>query len=86
MSDGLHAPKNQNQILKLYAVMSVDARGNNGICGTIEPGVGAFPLVFGGEDKLFFLQGKVEQLQKLAPAGVRIALFEFSERKEFPRG
>ena len=81
----LHAPTNAHPIRKLYAVMSIDPLGNNGICGTIIPGAGAFPLIFGHEDKLHFLQDQAVQLQKIAPPGVRIALFEFSDKKEFPR-
>lgn len=43
----IHSPPNKAPLRALYAWVSVDKDGNEGICGAMIPGIGGIPLVTG---------------------------------------
>ena len=48
MSDPvIHDPGNEEKIDRLYAFLSIDDQGRNGIVASILPGLGSTPLVTG---------------------------------------
>jgi hypothetical protein len=71
-----HKPLNTEKIEKLYAFMSIDENGFNGIVAEIIPGLGSVPMVVGSRrlaDKLIPVAEKLTR-----DSGVKIGLFAFS--------
>jgi hypothetical protein len=40
-------PPNETRIERLYAFLSIDEKGNNGVVASILPGIGAAQMIFG---------------------------------------
>jgi len=74
-----HAPKNETKIDRLYAFMSIDENGFNGIVASILPGLGSTPLVTA---KRSVAQAFIPVAERVAKeTGLTIGLFTF-ERVE----
>jgi hypothetical protein len=79
----IHDPGNEREIERLYAFMSVDWKGDNGIVAAVLPGVGSTPMVF----------GKRELAHKMIPfaqdvatkTGKAVALYMFERKGEYWR-
>ena len=71
-----HSPPNTKRIDKLYVGMSEDARGFNGICGAIVPGVGGVPMVTASESVFTFFK------EQAALMGKEVKFFEFHRGEE----
>ena len=56
-------PPNEARIERLYAFMSVNAKGANGVVASIVPGIGAAQMIF----------GKRELAHKMIPIAQKIA-------------
>ncbi len=75
----LHAPTNERPITELWAYLSVDEAGNEGLCGM--PMMGAtVPMVFGYERVARKLMPVAEQIA--AMSGNTIRLVKFYSREE----
>lgn len=74
-------PKNEQALPKLYAVISIEPDGTEGICAETIPGFGSMPLVFGHESKLPFLREWIKRNAKHLGRGARLELVEFSNRR-----
>ncbi len=81
MKTVLHNPGNEQPIEELYAYISVDQNGNEGLCAAplldSEP---TTPLVFGYERVALKFLPVVEAIQKLAP-DMKIRLVKFTNRE-----
>ncbi len=77
-----HTPKNENPIEYLYAALSIDDKGNEGIVAQIIPGMGGFPMVFGSKDKLDNAMPLIRDTVKLIKQKVRIFKFIKSDLLE----
>lgn len=68
-------PPNEAVIDWLYAFMSIDENGLNGICASIVPGLGSTPLVFGKREFALKFKPLVQETAKAT--GKPIGLFAF---------
>lgn len=71
----IHDPGNEARIERLYAFLSIDEQGFNGIVAAILPGLGSTPLVTG---KRSVAQSMIPLAQKVATeTGKKVSLFVF---------
>ena len=75
----LHDPGNETKIERLYAFMSIDWKGENGVVAAVLPGVGSTPMVFGKRELAMRMIPIAEKVAK--ESGKKVALFVF-ERVE----
>jgi hypothetical protein len=73
--DFLHDPGNTIKIERLYAFMSIDEEGRNGICAHILPGLGSTPLVTGSRSAAKAMIPLAQKVARLS--GKEIGLFVF---------
>lgn len=71
--------KNTQPIPTMYAVMSIDKDGNEGIISIILPPVGAMPLVFG--DKSLYDHFKPHILQIAKDSENKLRLVKFTQKE-----
>jgi hypothetical protein len=77
----LHTPPNAAKIERLYAFLSVDADGNNGIVAEILPGLGSTPLVTGSRKAA---HGLIPLAQKIAErTGKKVGLYVFERAQSY---
>ena len=72
----LHDPGNETKIERLYAFMSIDEQGRNGIVASILPGLGSTPLVTGKRSLAERMIPMAEDIAK--KTGKTIGLFVFA--------
>ena len=72
----LHDPGNETKIERLYAFMSIDEQGRNGIVASILPGLGSTPLVTGKRSVARTMIPIAEKVAK--ESGKKVALFVFA--------
>jgi len=80
MKEAIHDPGNEAKIDRLYAFLSIDEQGRNGIVAEILPGLGSTPLVTGSRaiaKSMIPIAAKVA-----ARTGKTVGLFAF-KRVEF---
>jgi hypothetical protein len=71
-----HTPPNEEKIERLYAFLSIDAKGNNGIVAGILPNIGSTPMV---TSKRRVAQSLIPIAQEVADrTGLKIGLFAFA--------
>jgi hypothetical protein len=71
----IHNPGNEAKIERVFAFLSIDSQGRNGIVAEILPGLGSTPLVTGSRKTA---QTMIPLAQKVADrTGMRIGLFTF---------
>jgi hypothetical protein len=75
MTDEYLTPPNEAKIQRLYAFMSIDKDGNNGIVASILPGLGSTPLVTGSRTAVDLMIPVAQRVAK--KTGVTIGLFAF---------
>jgi hypothetical protein len=75
----LHAPPNTQRIEAVYAFMSVDDEGLNGICATVLPGVGATPMVTASLKAVELMKPQAERIAKMIDRPVILAKFTSRE-------
>lgn len=75
----LHAPKNKIRAEYLYAYLSLDEDGTEGICSMVTPGLGTFPLVFMHLERAEELRGEVENLSKQSGKKIHMVKFKREE-------
>lgn len=76
----IHDPGNEEKIDRLYAFLSIDGEGRNGIVAEILPGLGSTPLVTG---KRSVAKSMIPLAEKIAArTGKPIRLFVF-QRVEY---
>jgi hypothetical protein len=73
-----HSPPNTKRIEKLYVGMSEDARGFNGICGAVVPGIGGAPMVTSSENVFKFFKEQVALMGRRN----EVKFFEFHRGEE----
>jgi hypothetical protein len=76
MTELLHDPGNETKIERLYAFMSIDDQGRNGIIASILPGLGSTPLVTGSRKAAHALIPLAEKVAERS--GKKVALFVFA--------
>ena len=76
----LHDPGNTAKIERLYAFMSVDEMGFNGIVAEILPGLGSTPLVTGSRKAAHALIPLAQSVARRS--GKTVALFVFKREGE----
>ena len=77
----LHKPKNTLlRIDAIYAFVSVDEDGNEGVCAMPLPGLGPVPMIAADAARLKSLIPMAEKLAKLS--GIKIRLIKLTTRKE----
>ena len=75
----IHDPGNEEKITRLYAFLSIDAEGRNGVVAEILPGLGSTPLITG---KRSVAKSIIPLAEKVAArTGKKVGLFVF-ERVE----
>ena len=72
----LHNPPNERPIPELFAFVSIDENGNEGIVASILPGLGATPMVTASLKALEGLKGMAEELAR--QSGKAIVLRRFA--------
>ena len=77
----IHDPGNETRIDRVYAFLSIDAEGNNGIAGGPVPGLGAFVQLVTASP------GVAEMMKKLAEeiaakTGKPVGLFAFKRETQ----
>lgn len=70
-----HTPENEAEIDRLYAFMSIDEQGRNGVVAHSLPGIGAMPLIFGKRSLAERMIPMAEDIAKRT--GKTIGLFAF---------
>lgn len=71
-----HTPQNEAKIERLYAFLSVDEDGKNGIVAAALPGVGSTPMVTG---KRSVAKGMIPFAQEVADrTGLTVSLYVFA--------
>jgi hypothetical protein len=76
LSEAIHDPGNETRIERLYAFMSVDEQGRNGIVAEILPQLGSTPLVTG---KRSVAHSMIPIAQKVAKrTGKKVGLYVFA--------
>lgn len=71
----LHTPPNEAKIERIYAFLSIDADGFNGIVAAVLPGVGSTPMVFG---KRSLAEKMIPFAQDVATrTGLKVGLYAF---------
>lgn len=80
MSEFIHDPGNETKIERLYAFMSVDTQGRNGIVASILPGLGSTPMVTGSRRIAHKMIPIAEALAK--STGRTIGLFAFERQTQ----
>ena len=76
MSEFIHDPGNETKIERVYAFLSIDSQGRNGIVAEILPNLGATPLVTGSRKTAHAM---IPLAQKVADrTGRKVGLFTFA--------
>ena len=71
-------PKNETPINELYAVLSVDNDGCEGIVSAITP-MGAMPMVFSNKRMLDITKEKMKEIS--SDAGVKLRICKFTTKE-----
>jgi hypothetical protein len=74
--DFLHDPGNTVRIERIYAYMSIDEKGRNGICAHILPGLGSTPLVTASRSAARAMIPLAEKVARMS--GRTIGLYAFA--------
>lgn len=74
-----HNPKNEAPIDALYAVLSRDADGCEGVCSFMIPPYGAVPLVFGDRKMIDFIYDQLKQMSK--DNGKTLVICKFTDKE-----
>lgn len=74
MTDYVHDPKNPEPINNLYAYLSVDGQGNEGIAG-----VNGIPFIFGYEHRALMVLPMIENVAKQTNKKIILAKFTNKE-------
>jgi hypothetical protein len=77
----LDTPENEAKIDRLYAFMSVDADGKNGIIAHILPNLGSTPLVTGSRRVALKMIPMAEAVAKLT--GKKVILYVFNRAESY---
>ena len=81
MNTIVHNPANEQGIQELYAYISVDKDGNEGLCAApLAPGLETAPLVFGYERVALMFLPVAEKMAKLVK-DKQIRLVKFTNRE-----
>lgn len=83
MGDGgyLHDPKNSKRLETLYAVVSRDDKGNEGIVSGVMGGV-ALPFVFSEMKHLEMIRASAQKILKHTDKSMHVLKFKFIEEVE----
>lgn len=71
----IHDPGNTERIERLYAFMSIDDEGKNGVVASILPGLGSTPLVTGSRKTVELMKPLAQEIA--ARTGKPVGLFAF---------
>ena len=71
----IHDPGNETEIEFIYAFMSIDEKGRNGIVAEILPGLGSTPLVTGSPKAAEMMKQLAQQVAD--KTGKRVGMFAF---------
>jgi len=74
------SPNTMPRINKIWAFLSVDKDGNEGVCAAPAPGVGCLPLIAADMARVDSLMPVAQMLARMS--GMTIKLVEFSVRTE----
>lgn len=69
-------PPNETKIERLYAFLSVDGEGRNGVVASIVPGIGAAQMIFGKRELAHKMIPIAQQIAK--KTGLDIGLYVFA--------
>lgn len=73
-------PDNLTKIETLYAFMSIDSEGRNGIVAGMIPEIGAMPMITGSRELAKTLVPMAEKIAR--ENGVTVGLFTFDRRSQ----
>jgi hypothetical protein len=79
----LHTPENEAKIERLYAFLSIDKEGNNGVVATVVPGIGAAQMIFGKRELARKMIPRAQEIATLT--GKTIVLYAFKRDGEYWR-
>jgi hypothetical protein len=79
----LHTAENEAKIERLWAFLSIDEEGNNGVVATVVPGIGAAQMIFGKRELARAMIPRAQEIATLT--GKTIALFAFKRDGEYWR-
>jgi hypothetical protein len=75
----IHNPDNVRKIETLWAFLSVDGNGMEGIVASGMEGIGMFPLISGEAKNLPILRAAAEKISKMGKK--KIVLYKFSQKE-----
>lgn len=82
MKAEIHTPKNEIPITEVFAVLSVDPDGTEGVCATGTREYGMMPLIVANKRLLPMLREQAAAMSKASGKTVRIARFSSREELE----
>jgi hypothetical protein len=81
MAVHMHVPPNKLRIDKLWAWLSVDKDGNEGVCATTVGNL-VFPLIAADEDRLAEIREFAQEISEGVQGERKLRLICFSNREE----
>ena len=80
-----HVPPNETKIERLYAFLSIDEEGRNGVVASILPGLGSTPLVTGSRTVAHKMIPMAEKVARESGRAIGLFVFQRVEGEELWR-